>query len=202
MSEEIEIIEKEEELTTDDEGLLVPRVIKPVLRAPKGTNGDRKKQDLTWEYYIKSWRAGEPSAYKAAIAAGYAHNTAINITANKWFKEKRDKLKRSRMLTKAEANLSRIMNLDYSRMKLVDSGAKDEEGNPIMSKEESVDRDVLKVVADVSKMIVTNLGKDVGYSTKTEVSGKQETEIKVNTISYAQEPIKTEITIVEEKPNE
>lgn len=34
---------------------------------------------------------------------------------------------------------------------------------------EVVDKDVLRVVADMSKTIVTTLGKDLGYSQKTEI---------------------------------
>ncbi len=68
----------------------------------------------------------------------------------------------------AERNISRILNMGYTRMKLIEAG-KDEDGKPIMQQSEEIDKDVLKIVADMSKTIVTTLGKDLGYSTKTEV---------------------------------
>lgn len=148
-------------------------VTKPQNRS--AGNFTDSRQQVCWDLYVKSWRKGEPNAKGAALAAGYSANTAINVTNLAWFKKKKDTLRRSKMMSNAERNLSRILNMDYSKMKIHEDG----------SEEEVIDKDLLRVVADVSKTIVTTLGKDQGYSTKTEVTGKMDTEIKINSVSYA-----------------
>jgi len=163
----------------------------------KGGHIKDPRQDIAWEYYVKAWKAGNPSAKAAALFAGYSENSAINMASFKWFKERKNKLRRSNMLTKAERNLSRILDMDYSTMKLIEVG-KDDEGKPIMEEREGIDKDVLRVVADVSKTIVTTLGKDDGYSTKTEVDGKMSGDIKINSISYADNQLEIENKVVEE----
>ena len=143
-------------------------------------------------------RSGNPNAKGAALKAGFSENTAINIGNQKWFKEKKDKLRRSTMMSNAERNYSRILNLPWTRMKLVEVG-KDDDGKPIMEKQEEVDIDTLRVVEAASKTVLTTLGKDEGYSTKTELKGEMQGEIKINSISYAdQVPIEVENQIAEE----
>lgn len=139
------------------------------------------RQQVCWDLYVKSWRKGQPNAKQAALDAGYSFNTALNVGNLSWFKKKRDTLRRSKMMSNAERNLSRILNMDYSKMKIHEDG----------SEEEVVDKDLLRIVADISKTVVTTLGKDQGYSTKTEVTGKMDTEIKINSVSYA-DPIEVE----------
>jgi len=164
-----------------------------IVTDPKNRNSlvdinERKtKREKCWEEYVKTWRAGEPSARKAAIIAGYAPNTAINITKMKWFKDKKKKLRRSAMMTNAEKNLARVLRMNFSEMKLQEDG----------SEKEVVDKDILKAVIDVSKTVVTTLGKDEGYSTKTEVKGDMSGEIKINSVSYADVPTEVENKIVD-----
>lgn len=147
---------------------------------------DGERRQLCWDLYVKSVRNGAPNARGAAIAAGFSENTAINIGNQRWFKEKKDKLRKSTMLSKAEKNLSKMLNLDYSKMKIHEDG----------TEEEIVDKDLLRVVYDVSKTVVTHLGKDEGWSTKTEVTGKMDSEIKINSISYA-DPIAIEGEVID-----
>lgn len=64
--------------------------------------------------------------------------------------------------------------MKYSKMKIIDG-----------EETEVIDKDVLRVVADMSKLLVTTLGKDVGYSSKTEITGKVGGDIKINSVSYA-----------------
>ncbi len=155
-------------------------VTPPQKRSPGFIDVDGKRQKC-WDLYIKSWRAGVPNARQAALDAGFAYNTAVNITNQDWFKKKKDKLRRSKMMSKAESNLSRILNMKYDKIKILDDG----------TEEEVIDKDLLRVVYDASKTIVTTLGKDEGYSTKTEVTGKMDSEIKINSVSYA-DPIQIE----------
>lgn len=182
----LEVVPVEEEMESNDEGLLVPNTIDPKIRSKTGRQRD-PRSELAWEFYVKSWREGKPNAKQAGLNAGYAYNTAVNLSNFKWFKDKKDKLRRSNMLTKAERNLSRMLNLDYSKIKVLADG----------TEEETIDRDVLRVVADVSKTIVTTLGKDMGYSTKTEIDGKMGGEINIKSISYA-DPIEIEAQVVDD----
>lgn len=149
-----------------------------IVTNPKERNLSRidgERRQLCWDLYVKSLRTGYPSAQQAAREAGFSNNTAINIRNMRWFKDKLKTLGKSRMVSKAERNLSRILDMDYSKMKIHEDG----------SEEEIIDKDVLRVVADVSKTVVTHLGKDEGWSTKTEIAGKMDSEIKINSISYA-----------------
>ena len=155
-----------EELEGNDEGTFTEVyrdkrsgniVTHPKLRS-KGSLPDPRQQ-VCWDLYLKGWKAGRPSATQAARDAGYAENTAVNICNLTWFKEKKDKLRRSNMMSRAEKNISRILNMGYTKIKQLEDGSQTEE----------VDKDVLRIVADMSKTIVTTLGKDMGYSSKTEV---------------------------------
>lgn len=97
----LDVIPVEEEMESNDEGLLVPKTIDPKIRSKTGRQRD-PRSELAWEFYVKSWREGKPNAKQAGLNAGYAYNTAVNLSNFKWFKDKKDKLRRSNMLTKAE----------------------------------------------------------------------------------------------------
>ena len=131
-------------------------VTPPELRNKNQSNERREK---CWEYYMKTVRDGNPNARASALKAGFALNTAINIGNIKWFKDKKDKLRRSKMMTNAERNIARILNLGLTRIKQLEDG----------SEIEVFDADKARIVADMSKLIVTTLGKDEGYSSKSEV---------------------------------
>ncbi len=167
---QVEIIKEEEEsveesITGNDDGTLneVYRnkrtgniVIHPKLR---NKNQDNNRREACWNYYLKTVRDGNPSARAAARKAGFSENTSLNIGNMRWFKNKKDKLRRSKMMNNAEKNIARILNMGYTEMKQAEDG----------TEKEIVDKDVLRIVADMSKTIVTTLGKDLGYSNKTEV---------------------------------
>ncbi len=85
--------------------------------------------------------------------AGYEHSSAINITVRRWFLDRKDKLRRKEMLSKAEKNLDKVLEMTTSN----------NEGNEIP--------DLLRIKVDVSKTIVTTLGKNEGYSTRIEQTG-------------------------------
>lgn len=159
--------EEKEDLETQDDGTLVEVyrdkrtgniVTHPKLRSPRGGTVDPRQQ-VCWDAYVKGWRAGIPNAQEAARIAGYAPNSCANITNQKWFRDKKDTLRRSKMMSNAERNISRILNLGLTRLKKLEDG----------SEEEVFDIDKARIVADMSKLIVTTLGKDSGYSSKTEV---------------------------------
>lgn len=157
----------EEELKTNEDGTLeeveVYRdkrtgniVTPPALRNKNQSNERREK---CWELYIKSVRDGNPNAKQAAIQAGFSENTAINVRKLKWFKDRQDKLRRSKMMTNAEKNIARLLNLGFTKIRKLEDGGE----------EEVFDAEKARIVADMSKLIVTTLGKDDGWSTKSEL---------------------------------
>lgn len=167
IKEEVIINEVDEQLKANDDGTLEETevyrdkrtgniVTPPSLR---NKNQDNTRREKCWNIYLKTVRDGNPSARQAAREAGFSENTALNIGNMAWFKEKKDKLRRSKMMNNAERNIARILNMGYTEIKKLEDG----------SDKEVVDKDVLKIVADMSKTIVTTLGKDMGYSSKTEV---------------------------------
>lgn len=119
---------------------------------PYGANGTTSdpREQVMWDIYVKNLTKGIDNAYKAAVEAGYEVSHAKNITLAGWFQERRDKLKRKDMLSKAERNLDKV--LDF----------------PMEDVDGKIATDVAKIVVDVSKTLVTTLGKDKGYSSKTE----------------------------------
>lgn len=163
----------------------------------RNKNQDFSRRQQCWDYYVKSWRSGNPNAKQAALDAGFALNTAVNIGNQKWFKEKKDKLRRSTMMSNAERNYNRILNIPWSQMKLIESG-KNDDGTPKMVEVEVIDIDAARLVESASKTIMTTLGKDEGYSSKTEVKGTMQGEIKINSINYADIPLEVEAKVVDE----
>lgn len=163
-------------------------VTPPRLRSPNGSVKDPREQ-VCWDLYIKSWKAGMPNAAEAARIAGYAPNTCLNITGQRWFKKRKDKLRRSKMMENAERNIARILNMGYTEIKKLEDG----------TDKEVVDKDILKVVADMSKTIVTTLGKDLGYSAKAElrVSAAPTPILKLNTIDITPQLSETNEPVVE-----
>jgi len=83
------------------------------------------------------------------LKAGYSDGYAEQLTSRlpNWLKESFDKLKRKGMLTKAENNLFKLLDLDENDPRLV------------------------AIKADISKFVASRLGKAV-YSERTELSGK------------------------------
>lgn len=167
-------------------------VMKPEDRSK---NTDIERRQKCWDLYVRSLRTGRPSAKQAALDAGFSNNTAINIRSMRWFKDKMKTLRRASIAGKAERNLQRGLNVQWSKMKITEEGEEVEE----------IDKDLFKTVMDVSKYITSTLLKDEGYSTKTEVNGNMDGEIKINSISYADLPkqiegevIDTVIDVVEE----
>ncbi|KKQ94901.1 MAG: hypothetical protein UT21_C0011G0009 [Candidatus Woesebacteria bacterium GW2011_GWA1_39_11b] len=181
---------KDEDYIFNEVGELVPRPgLGTYKRNPNGAGpyGTDPRQDVCWDLYMKSIQRGHPSAHAAALEAGYAPNTSLQITSMKWFKERKEKLSRRRMFSKAERNLSRVLDMEYSTIKLMEDGAEVEE----------INIDKLKIVTDVSKLIVQTLGKDEGYSTKVVEDKNVNQEITIKSISYA-DPLELEAQVVGE----
>jgi phage terminase small subunit len=113
-----------------------------------------EREQVFWDLYVALLSTGIDNAYQCAIKAGYSQSHSENITLQGWFKERKSKLRRKGMLDKSERNLEKVLDTPWE----------DEQGK--------LATDVMKIVVDVSKTIVTTLGKDEGYSTRSELTGK------------------------------
>lgn len=136
---------------------------------PNGANqytSDPREQ-VCWDNYVKSVLNGTENAYQSAIDAGYEESSAKNITLTGWFRERKDKLRRKDMLSKAERNLDKTLDL------------------VCVNEEGKIVPELLKIQVDVSKTIVQTLGKHEGYSTKTETDITTGGE-KLNTLTEEQ----------------
>ena len=140
-----------------------------MISNPFGANGTTSdpREQIMWDIYVKGIQDGIENAYAAAVKAGYEDDTAKQITVRSWFLERKAKLKRKEMLSKAERNLDRILDLNYEK----------EDGE--------IKTDVLKVVSDVSKNITSTLGKDEGYSNRSEVTGANGKDLPTPILGYA-----------------
>ncbi len=133
---------------------------------PNGANGTTSdpREQVMWDIYVAKLTKGYENAYESAIEAGYEESSASKITVRSWFVERKDKLRRKGMLSKAERNLDKGLDESYY----------DKDGN--------VRTDVMRIVMDVSKTVATTLGKDDGYSSRTEQTGKGGKDLPINTI--------------------
>ena len=120
------------------------------------------REQIMWDIYVSNMAKGIENAYQAAIEAGYAEDTAKNITLTGWYKERKDKLRRKEMLSKAEKVLDRTLTLE-----------------PVDEKGE-IKVDLLRVQTDVAKHITKTLGKDEGYSERQEHTGKDGKDLTIS----------------------
>lgn len=111
-----------------------------------------------WKYYLKPTSETYSSAKKSAIKAGYSESYASIITSFEWFKKK-----------------LRHMNLYRSAEKVLDEALK----VPHIDREGKVDAAVLRVKTDTAKHVTKNLGKDDGWTERTETTGKDGTPVIV-----------------------
>lgn len=112
-----------------------------------------ERQAKCWEFYVKELNRGIDNAYASAIKAGYGKDYSRNITLQDWWKDRKDNLRRKGMVSKAERNLDETLDI----ITINDEG--------------KIDPQLLKIKVDVSKTIVTTLGKE-NYSDRREITGK------------------------------
>lgn len=134
---------------------------------PHGANGTTSdpREQVMWDIYVANLSKGIDNAYEAAIKAEYTESSAKNITLTGWFKERKAKLKRKDMLSKSEKVLDETLDMNT------------------LDKEGLVDPQLLKIKVDVAKTIATTLGKEEGYSTRTEMTGKDGEKLIENTLT-------------------
>jgi len=122
---------------------------------PNGSNQYQldPRQRLFWEEYNNPKAETFSNAYQSAIKVGYSESSAIQITTQDWFI---DKCRRRGMLSKAEKVLDKTLTYE-----------------PVDEKGE-IKVDLLRVQTDVAKHITKTLGKDEGYSEKSDLNIKAE----------------------------
>lgn len=116
------------------------------------------RQKECWDLYVNPKSETFGNATQSAIKVGYEPDYADQITTAEWFK---GKIRRLNLLDKAERNLDKILDLPL--------------------------KDKANVVLDASKFIAKTLGKDEGYSDRSEITGKDGeslllTEEQINTL--------------------
>ena len=111
-----------------------------------------------WKNYLKQTSPTFGNAKASAEAAGYAKAYAWNITREPFFKRK---LRHMNLYQNAEKVLEEAMEVSH----------KDKDGK--------VDSATLRVKTDVAKHVTKNLGKDDGWTERTETTGKDGTPIIV-----------------------
>lgn len=155
---------------------------------PNGSNqftSDPREQ-ICWDFYVESITKGQANAYESAIKAGYEESSAKTITVRRWFIERNEELERKEMLSLAEKVL--MKTLKYKTEEI------DEEGN------EKVKSDVLRIQVDASKHLTSTLGKDKGYSTRTELTAKDgENLIPRNEVEETLKALKSEAGLYAEQ---
>lgn len=127
---------------------------------PNGANQYQldPRQKLCWEFYANPKSETFGNATQSAIKAGYEEEYAKTITVTEWFVAK---VRRLNMLGKAEKVLEEMLDLDTNNSKVI-------EGEVIYSK----DAALTKIKQDTAKFIAERVGKNDGYSARTELTDK------------------------------
>lgn len=133
----------------------------PIITNPNGANQYQydPRQKLCWDLYINPKSETFGNAYQSAIKAGYEDATARQITTVEWFIEKRRRLN---LLSKAEKVLDETLEMDDTEPILVEGEVIDRKRNPALT----------KIKQDSAKFLAERLGKEEGYSTRHEMTGK------------------------------
>lgn len=117
------------------------------------------RQNLCWSYFVDPKSKTFSNAYASAVKAGYEKITAKQITTEKWFSER---VRRLNLLSKAEKVLDET--LDLSEEVVIYEG-----GEPVGTRKDAA---LLKIKQDTAKFVAERLGKDEGYSSRVEQTGK------------------------------
>ena len=116
------------------------------------------RQNLCWDYYANPKSETFGNATQSAIKAGYEPKYADQITTSEWFI---GKLRKLNMLGKAEKVLDEMLEMSTVSVKEVN-------GEQVFA----TDAQLAKIKQDTAKFIAERVGKDEGYSTRSELTGK------------------------------
>ena len=131
---------------------------------PNGANQFQldPRQNLCWGFYINPKSETFGNGTQSAIKAGYEPDYADQITTVTWFK---GKLRRLNMLDKAEKVLDEMLEMPVNTLEYKSTG---EERESVVTTNPAL----VKVKQDTAKFLAERLGKDEGYSSRNEVTGK------------------------------
>lgn len=134
---------------------------------PSNPNGANQyqldpRQKLCWDFYIDPRSETFGNGTQSAIRAGYEPDYADQITTVEWFK---GRLRRLNMLSKAEKVLDEMLDMPVETLKFEGKG---EDAVQVVV----TDPALVKIKQDTSKFIAERLGKDDGYSSRNELTGK------------------------------
>lgn len=132
------------------------------------------RQRLCWDLYVNPKSETFANAYQSAMSAGYEEGYAAQITTAEWFLER---LRRLQMLSKAEKVLSDTLEIEHMVQAIGAFG-------PILDKKTKKpifrpDSSLLKIKQDSAKFVAERLGKNEGYSTRTEITGENGESLKI-----------------------
>lgn len=109
------------------------------------------RQKACWGFYTDPKSETFGNGIQSALKAGYPRSSAKQITVQTWFT---DRILRLNLLGKAEKVLDKTLTMETM----------DEKG-----KEQA---DLLRIQNDTAKFVAKTLGKDEGYSERSELTGK------------------------------
>jgi len=116
------------------------------------------RQKLCWDYYVNPRSETFGSGRASAIKAGYEEEYANQITVSEWFIVK---LRRLNMLNKSEKVLEEDLDMNTLSVKEVN-------GEQIIG----IDPQLRSIRQKAATFVASTQGKDEGYSTRTENTGK------------------------------
>lgn len=136
---------------------------------PSNPNGANQyqldpRQQKCWAAYINPASETFGSARASAIAAGYEEAYADQITGSDWFIAK---VRRLNLLDKSEKVLEEMLDMPVETSTVEFDDGDDAEPHEVLS----TNPQLVKIKQDTAKFVSERLGKAVGYSTRTEVSG-------------------------------
>ena len=116
------------------------------------------RQKLCWEFYINPKSETFGNALQSALKAGYEDSYSRTITDTTWFS---DKVRRLNMLSKAEKVLEEMIELDINNHQKI--------GDEVVIRKDPA---LAKIKQDTAKFLAERLGKNDGYSSRTELTGQ------------------------------
>lgn len=146
-------------VSAPDALLLTPNVA-PVEFEPEHILGIRQRQ--AWDSYVNPKSKTFGNAKQSAIAAGYSEGYANQITTKAWWL---GKMRRLRLLSKAEAVLEEMLEMPVLVTTWEGRG---EDAEQVVVTETGL----VRVKQDTAKFLAERLGKDEGYSSRSEITGK------------------------------
>jgi hypothetical protein len=119
------------------------------------------RQKLCWDNYTNPKSETFGNATQSAIKAGYTDGTADTITTTEWFI---GRLWRLNATSTGEKKMKQLLELD------------------LYDHENKVDVGIARIQADLAKFLTSTQGKNEGYSTRTEQTGKDGESISLGVV--------------------